>query len=386
MNIRAAAIILYVLFSSVVFVYSVVSPIFNWDVLGYVAVALSSRTENPEVIHRRAYREVQQAVPPATYVLLGPRSSDPYNAVLSKDAAAFVEAVPFYRTRVLYLALVSALHALGLNIVFSTHLVSAVSVMASTWILLAIAWRRVDPEFILCLPFLAVAFGWLEVSRLSTPDGLALLGVLVSGLLYLKRSPLILVVLPLLVLIRTDLVLFAVPLGLCLAAAGRVSKIATAGSLVATIGSYWMVNQWAQHPGWQAVFHHSLVERLVFPLSQPRGLTPGMYFEALWRGLSSILTTPSMLTFTALAVWAAALLAGRGSTGQLRNDQRQDVVLLAVTSAFVVLHFGLFPVTWPRFFVGPYLLCAIIVGSLIARDRGGRQGVGPAPGNVATTR
>jgi hypothetical protein len=53
---------------------------------------------------------------------------------------------------VLYVLLLSLLTGLGLNVVFASHLISAVSVLAATWVLLLMVWDRVELAFVVALP------------------------------------------------------------------------------------------------------------------------------------------------------------------------------------------------------------------------------------------
>jgi len=358
--------LLYLAFSAAVFGYSVLSPIYNWDLLGYVACVGSIRSADANAVHRYAYDEVRKAVPAATLKVLDPPDGAGYNGVLSSDPEAFAEALPFYRTRVLYVALVYGLSRLGMNVIMATHFVSAVSVMVSTWLLFLMVRRRVPQPFLLALPLLALSFGWLDVSRLSTPDGLSMLGILACAALYLRSSRWMLVALPMLTLIRGDLIVFSVPFACLLLILRRFPRSLVLGSLASSIGCYWLIDIWSGHPGWATVFYHTLVSRLVHPLSQPVQLTPSEYLRVVGRGLRSVVSSPSMLTFGAIVTAVAA----RMSDTRLPSDQtrlvRDEAVLATVAVVYVVLHFAVFPVTWERFYVGPYLLGAVALGSLMA--------------------
>jgi hypothetical protein len=363
----------YFVFSAALLVASQIRPLHNFDMLAYVACAKSLEMSDESRLHSFVFGELERAVPRSTFERLTEGTA--FRRTITSDETAFGEHLRFFKIRPIYNGSVYLAHKAGVDIFRASYLVSGVSVFLGIWVLFSICLPRLNLLYMYLIPPLGLGFGLFDIARLSTPDGLAFLGVVLSVYLFLKRSPLLLGLLPLCVAIRTDLVIFAAVFAVCLIAAGTYGRPRTATSLGASVALYAFVNSHYGYPGWAVVFHHTLIERLSHPMSQEAVVTAGDYFRALLRGMKASVGSTRLLVY--LFVAAASLYAIVGSSTSMRKPKtvgRDAFVLTVVPLSYVILHFAAFPDPDFRYFVPHYVVGTVALFMMISkRDGMGRS-------------
>ena len=362
----------YFVFSAAVLTASQIKPRHNFDMLAYVACAKSFEMGDESRLHSFVFSELERAVPGGTFERLTEGTT--FRRTVGSDETAFGEHLRFFKIRPIYNGCVYLAYKAGVDIFRASYLVSGVSVFLGIWVLFLIGLPRLNHIYMYLIPPLGLGFGLFDIARLSTPDGLAFLGVVLSAYLFLRRSRLLLIVLPLCVAIRTDLVIFAAVFAVCLIAAGTYGRLPTAASLGASVALYAFINSHYGYPGWAVVFHHTLIERLSHPMSQEAVVTAGDYFRALLRGIRSLVGSTRLLVY--LFVSAASVYALVKPSRSMIKPRTVGVdvfVLTVVPLSYVILHFAAFPDPDFRYFVPHYIVGTVAFLMMVSnRDALGR--------------
>jgi hypothetical protein len=362
---------------------SLVKPLFNWDVIGYVGSAKSLETADVRSLHQFTYGEVQGSVPSSTFAVIAPApphspvSPEPkpdippsvseYRSAMRADPVAFAEQLPLYHVRFIYVYLVFALYKLGTPIVLATYAVSGVSVCIGIWVLAWMARGRVGTSAAVVLPVLALAFGAITVGRLSTPDGMAFLGFMVCMVLFLNDRWESMILALALIGIRTDLVLFSAPFLLYCAFFSRFRKALSIAAFVMSCGLYLWVKWHYGYPGWSTMFRFAIGEWVPHPLTTPATVTVSQYLKAFFIGMWSGANKPAFLLFLVIVAWAGRLIFQEMKSGTpVQAIARMNVVAaVSLSVIYVLAHFLLFPELQERFFLGPYLVSAVALAALL---------------------
>lgn len=371
-----AAPLLYLFVALYALALCVSRPIHNWDMIGYIAAVKSFETSDPATIHAFTYDSLRRSVSADEYRAL---TTGPFRGAVASSPEALAEQTPFYRIRPLYNGLVYLLHRAGVDIGFATHLLAGLGVALGVLLLYVAARGAVAPPLLFALPPLAMIFGAFEVARLSTPDGLAYLALVLAALLFLRRRFLALYLFaPLCLGLRTDLILFTLPLMLLIAAGARERRrgaLIAAGLSVAVavgIGLVWKA------PGWSTLLHFTFVHSDLNPLSSATGVTVREYADILKEGLKSLLYKKPFLLYLIAAGYSLWLIPPTA----LRSGRAlaSPAAVLALTGmVFAGAHFLLFPVAWIRFFAAPQLLGALALLGLVSErmQNGPTESAGP---------
>lgn len=344
------------------------SPRHNWDLLGYAGVAASWDTTDAAAIHARVYGLARAGLPPGTFAEL---TSDPrdradraYRQAMYLDPQRFVQQLPYYRVRPLYVGLLYALDHAGLGFLRAMVLVSVAAYAGLAAIVLAWLRRHLPlPWAALAALLLALSPPMLEALRNSaSPDPLSAFVLLLGLYLLLERrhAPAGAWVILAAVFVRSDNAILTVMLFAALAAVppAGLSRARLAWFTLGAVASYFAISTAAGHYGWSVLFQHTFVELLTDPARRAVVVGPGQYLHTLVSGLRSVFDS-SAIVFALLGVLACALPAR--PAGAL-----YDRVLL-VLAANVAVRYALFPVFRDRFLLAYYLAAALILAAKASR-------------------
>jgi len=355
-----------VLFIAIFASLAMASPIYEWDLIPYMANALHVVTGTPtEALQTSIYENLKQTIPPDSYAKL---IGSPTRLVLSQDPEAFRQTTAFfYDSRVVYTYINAVFIKLGFNPIFVIYTFSVVCAVISALLLSHLIPVRAPLGLYFVLPFIALSCGLLTVARIATPDSLATLTTIALYFLLIRnRVPLLLILLPLTIFIRSDLIVLT---GLFFAYfffTNRISKIAVVASACATAGMYLLLNYViVDHDAWSSLIGYNFGEKPTHPADYNFTVTLSGYFSYIMKGLVSFSYNPIFFVFCMLAVTGIVQFSSRfffnhGNTKV--SLQHADILFLLVScAAFLGLHFLLFPVTWTRFFAAQYSLVAVVV-------------------------
>lgn len=335
----------------------ILSPEWNFDSVAYVAVAKESPTESIESLHQSAYDTVEAVAEPSAFRRMTRGSR--YRKQLRENADRFETQLPFYRSKIAYIAAVQGLDAIGVNAATATHLVSAASIISLG--VLALLWTGANGIGLglcgaaLCLmmmaPFrLAVGF--------SNPDPLCA-ALLCWGLYAMRtlRRPIVgTVLMTLAVLTRADAWIMVTLLLVWLHASTpqRITRKVAIGAWLATLSGVLTVMAVTAPYGWGVVAKHTFVDKLYRPEEMDQTIALGEYIDALWSGaLGEHHLYPtaiaSFLLITALVI--------RSHGRQWLNAPQ--IQLIAVAWVGAILHFFLFPSLNDRFYLVTYFIVGV---------------------------
>lgn len=370
-TIRVAAFCLYLVFAGAALWLSIYRPFHNWDVVGYVAAAKSFEQSDNAALQTFTYAELRSVLPAELYEdiarekNLGGGRGALYRRTVSTNSAAFAEQLPYYQIRPLYVGLIYLFYKAGVDIEFATHLISGIGVALALLVLYLTAIPRLPIVLACLLPPLAWMFGGFDLARLSTPDGLAFFAVMLIAYWFAQRRiGWLCVTLPIALCVRTDLILFTAPLLLALFATEPKHRRWIALSGATSVLVYMGILTHYHHPGWATLFYFNVIERWIYPLSNPPTLTLHDYFTALADGTLALLGDKIFLAYLALIALAACWLRKRSLTST-------PSILLLAAAAHIVGRFLALPFMWERFFPAPYTISALALFWLIGEARAG---------------
>jgi hypothetical protein len=360
---------LYLAFAGAALWLSIYRPFHNWDVVGYVAAAKSFEQSDTAALQAFTYAELRAVLPAEVYEdiarekNLGAGRGALYRRTVNTNPAAFAEQLPYYKIRPLYVSLIYLFYKAGVDIEFATHLISGIAVALALLVLYLTAIPRLNITLACLLPLLAWMFGVFDLARFSTPDGLAFFAVLlIAYLLSRRRIDWLCLALPVALCVRTDLMLFTAPLLLALFVTERKCRIQIALSGAASLVAYVGILTHYHHPGWATLFYFNVIERCIYPLSNPPTLTLQDYFTALANGTTALLADKAFLAYLALIALAACLLRKPTLTSV-------PAILLLASFVHIVCRFLVLPFMWERFFTAPYTISALALFWLIRDAR-----------------
>jgi hypothetical protein len=321
--------------SPAVFGLALAFPAHNWDMLPYIATALSYLGESGPPLLDRTLADLRATVDAARYVEM---TTDPFRSAVSSDPGSLEQLLPFYQIRPLYVWLVIAVSwATGATLGQATLLVPAGAAAAIMAVSMYLLRRAPWPVFLAAPPLLFVLNLFL-IARLSTPDALAGLLAIVALLAALRAPGVALALLPLLPLARTDFVLLA-PL-VALAIRPAVPLAAAALSVGAAAAIYATINATVGNYGHLTIFNYQLIAGpMPYPAELPISREVADYAQAYLAGAKTLVEDRE-LWLAGVALALAAATPGAASPRAWR--------LVAATMVFVGLHFLAFPAAFDR--------------------------------------
>jgi hypothetical protein len=359
-------VLYYLAFSVGLLAGSQLKPRYNADMVAYIACARSFEIGDESELHSSVFRELKEAVDPATFERL--TKGTPNRIRMTTDATAFREQLAFFKIRPVYNLCIHALSKAGVSIVKASHLVSGLAVFLGIWLLFLIGRPRLGYLFMYLVPPLGLAFGLLDIASLSTPDGLAFLAVVLSVYLFLKRHWLLLALLPACVAVRTDLMIFSSMFAAYLLIFGTHRRLWTAASLASSAFLYVFINRYFGNPGWAVTFYYTLIERVSHPITAGVELTAADYANALLRGTLSLAGDKPFVVYFCVAVASLSLMVkaqAKKGTGWLFEKDISVLVMLPLL--YFVIHFAFFPDIDNRYFVPQYLIGAVALFWIVSR-------------------
>ncbi len=354
-------------------------PELEWDMLAYMALAVSWESDDPVEIHRRTYETAERELDSQSFRKL---TRSGVRRARYENPGVLYEHLAFYRSRVLYTLPVYLLHRAGAPLSDATWWMS-LAAWAGTAVLILLWCERHLPLW-LAVP---VALGFahapplLEVARQSTPDALFVAAVTsaVFALVELRSLRVAAGILLASLLVRGDAILFIFFLVGALVvlgpAAARLRLAPAAAALAAATAIYATASLSSGYYGWWPLFTIGFLGKHAHPSSIPT--TPDLvaYAEVL---VSQVAATTGSILF----VYGALALLGLAYAHRYRRDSITAARCAAVMLAFLVsyaVRYLLFPALWERFFVPFSVLVPLLLITLVAGERRpGDSDQGPA--------
>lgn len=324
------------LFSVPIFFYSINNPFYNWDTVGYVASVISFEENDYEKIQRETYGDIKSYFPPEKYEQI--KSGSDYRETVYSDPRALSQQVPFYKIRYFYLKFLSVVSGFTESISEATVYTSAIFCFL---ISLATAWYFARLGFLYYLfPFILLPIRFISLSRVSTPDAMASFFAFIAVMLYQDKKTLSLFILSFLPLIRTDFIILAFVMFLV--------RIYKGGKwweylfFAASFAVYMWVNKYAGNYGHLTIFNFTLIPNDLRPYPEQMPISTDVkdYFEAYLSGAYSFFSRGDSLIFIASVLLVLVDL--------LKREIKFSTLGLIIGSAFLAVHFSLFPAAFQR--------------------------------------
>lgn len=357
-------IIMYFIVAIYTLILCIYKPIYDWDMIMYIASAKSYEESNIKTLHTFTYKTLQDTLPESIYsdLIQGECTFEEiqkgFRRTIYTDLTTFKEFFPFYQIRPLYTGAIYILYKAGINIAFATHILPGMAVAVALIFLYLLSVSFIDGPLIYTVPFLPLIFDVVKLAERTNPDGLAFLSIIVSTYFYLKRRDLTLICfLPILISIRTDLVLFTIPLLLFMFITEKPLRGKIVLSISMNIFIYFLIVLYWENPGWSTIFYITLIHILTHPLSAPPTLTFYHYIHALIVGISKLPSNTLFMLYSLISAYSFWIIANRIKTqSSFHVLYSREVALSSVCFIFILSHFLLFPVAWNRFFAAPYVV------------------------------
>lgn len=343
---RMPWVVVTVIMALVVLGLGLKKPSHNWDMIGYVAVALSAEGYQGAALNQATYDSVRHEVDATTFDQL---IQGDYRDTVYRDPASLAQQLPFYRIRVVYIWSIRIAHAMGLNYAKATYVVSGVFAALAV-VLLALIGYELGAS-VAAVPFVVLICGFIDAAGLSTPDALACFFSLLTIYMLIRRSMLVFVLAALLPLVRTDLLLLSL-LVLGHAVIFGQRKYAIASMLVACV-VYALIARMTAAYGWLTLFNTSLILKTAYPATLVPSHVIGDYLRPYAAFAYDFVTRPDFVIYGL----ATCFLLTNGIWR--RVDRRLLSAVFVIPMAFFVLHAMLFPAITYRFFVAAASLVAI---------------------------
>lgn len=326
----------------------VATPLYNWDLINYVASAYAWEGLTGRPLSDRVYGDVAAEVGPNVF---GALTQGDYRATVHGDPEALRQQMPIVRIRVVYLGLMRLLHAAGATYPQATYLVSAAAASAAV-LVLGLICRSLGLSLFV-VPLVVVSCGYVRLARLSTPDAITCLATLLMVWLVLTRRPAAHAVAAVLPLVRTDFVL----LSMLAAAYGWLDgrRTTAVASAFVAVSLYLGLDTMNGGYGWRTLVNVTFIGGAhPYPKTMPLATGVRPYVDAYLRGAWSILRHPHVFIYGAAVgvLWP---------TARRRTLPREQLAILVIMMAFVASHWVLFPVYGERFFSAPASAVLLVV-------------------------
>lgn len=271
----------------------------NWDMVAYVGSAISWQERDPVALHRAMLADVRQAVSDRGYREIAVEN------LLSNAPERFVQHLPFYANKPLYIGLVWVIHEAGLTDTYSAATWTTAALSMAGIAVLLLMWR---PERVNCSVWLLLlaAFCWFgnhpfsALARFSTPDASGTLALLAAFFCWLKRHrPYWGMAFALsAILIRPEAVILVIMCAASFLLAGSdapLSRRQSIGMALSALVIYGGLQLLSGAYGYEKYFYYTFVHRTPEPAFAAAQTTFADYRQALLTGVRGIATDSRLI-------------------------------------------------------------------------------------------
>ncbi len=350
---------LYSLFLISSCLYSFEKPLYNWDMLAYMAIVEGAENSDPVVIHNKVYDEARRHVPADAYARLVD-TLHPVRKQMLTDAAAFNKQLVYYTVKPLYTGLVYVFYKAGISLTAATVLPSVIAYFFTGVLLFYWLAKYLNMyAAILCSIFIMLMPALFNSAKLSTPDCLSSFLLFTAMYFILERRKIFPVFLFLLLSIfaRVDNIVACFLVVTLLAITTnwgiKISKKQYALMAAAFVAVYFTISYSCIKYGWNILFYPSFAQHL--------GTHPGSGFSitgCVRFALSQLITG---LYFSNLIIYllllAFVFINTTSKPSKLNFDQSLAITIFLI----IVVRFMLLPEIDDRFNAGWYLTTIMLL-------------------------
>jgi len=355
-------------------------PHYNWDITGYTASIYHMIGFRGEELSRKTYSDLKGSMPDEAFEKI--ISSNEYMSSVYADPVSLEQQIPFYKIRVVYLNLAKFFgENLFNNYSEAMYFLGALFAgFASIVAGLILIHFKISNLFL--FPGLFVS-GFVNLSRLSTPDSLAAFITLILFYCSFKIADLktknsthrnkiflyatMILILSFLPSIRTDFIILSF---LFLIFFLNNRKIYLGIYILISLIIYGLVNFYAENYGYLTIFNFTLIDITPYPANKILSTNPMDYLNAYFTGALSLINSRFILVIFFYLIFQYFFLRGYFLYKQGFNfDQKESnyLILFAIAFIFISLHFVLFPAVNIRNY-SPFIFLIFTSTILSAKD------------------
>jgi hypothetical protein len=348
--------------------FALAHPLYTWDIVPYVAAAMSAQISDPIALHSATYQILQSTLSEAEFTGL---ISGPYAADLSQNPEHFASQLNMYYVKPLYVAVLQGAALLGANPITAIRGVSLLSGLLVCCLIFH--WLKSVTSFktaaILVILFSLTA-RLIDLSRVPTPDNFSALIILLGVYLLLVKQWLVpaVIILAASILVRTNNMVFV---GLwnrysqCRDFKDSQFRLAALG-LIVSISFYLVTNTLFDYQWWR-LFYHTFVESQVNIDAFAISFSFSTYFSVLKAALQQLLAPGAFIASALLAFLLILIITTRKTVVEIlarfikpsMNINLEQVTLLCLPVFFTVLILFPLAASWDRFLTAYYALILI---------------------------
>ncbi len=330
-------------------------PLLNWDSLAYVGAMERWAGVEPREAHRSAYDQLREKFGDQKYRAI---ANGDYRRAMALSHGLFEQELRFYTVRPLYILSAMVLDPLtgsGFTALLWVSLVSGLALALMTFLLVR---RFAGPAWTPLVPLLFLAVGAIVPVRVMTPDTMAAAASMACFMALLYGKPRLALILAVVMIgCRTDLVALALLVCALIAVTHRPLRMAAGFAALVAFGTYGVIHEVFDYPGWQAVYYVAFIELL--PVAEAERVTLAMsdIIRVTATQLTAIPTKQSMVYAALILLLGVAAAWPFRKTGETRM-----LGLLALTgAAYIAARLVIFPMLHDRFFLAEYLLFGVLL-------------------------
>jgi hypothetical protein len=350
----------YVLCITVVAIYCLKRPLYNWDMLPYSALILKMDGYDAKKAVAYTYESARQNVPSGPYHLLTD-STNAYRYNLANDPEAFNEQLPFYVVKPLYTSLAYLAYKAGFSLPQATLVPSFISYLLMGFLFFhwLSSYLRFSISFFVSL-LIMISSPLIEVAKLSTPDCLSALLLFGSFYFIIEKPslPLTLVCLCLSVFARMDNVISCLLLITAIYLSRNWDRELSLRIFLLIIGlfifCYTMVGLIAWQYGWSIFFYNDFANHLHPTYGSMSDFGFKDYFRLMYEHMMSAINRSYFTIFMALHV----LNIGRSF---LSKKLSFDKLFALLIPTILFIRLILYPDISDRFYIAYYLVIVVLL-------------------------
>jgi hypothetical protein len=342
--------------------YAFKKPLYNWDMIAYMAITVGYDHPDPNYIHDTVYNIVKQQLPGPVFSQLTDGGIE-YRKRMAGKSDEFYRQMPFYSVKPLYTGLIYIFYKTGIPLIQATVLPSLMGYLLIG--LLLISWIKRYLELPIAMAFcLLIMFSapmW-EIARSSTPDCLSTF-LLLSALyciLEIKSLLLAFIWMILSIMGRLDNVItafFIISLITFSKKSGFKIPVNKYFLMLLTIAICCLCVVWNTHRfGWSVLYYPTFLKSLNSSYTFQPQFHLGSYMALAISQIMTGLFFSHLILFMALAVLA---FKGKSSISFRNLDFEQ--MFLCTLIVIVFARFILQPVVSDRLYSAFYLAILILM-------------------------
>ncbi len=330
-------------------------PLYNWDIIPYMASVKSIENNDFHVISKDIYTELESKVGSDYFQELV--SGSEYRQSIHDNPEALKEQLAYYDSKAIYNYINYIFYKVGFELSTATIVINYICyflIGITLYLFLSIYLNNIISSALTIGVMMSEQV--IQLARYSTPDALSTLVILLIVFLIQKGKSLNLIhiLLGVSILIRPDNILFVFMISAYLFLIQRSNWKELLVVDVILLLIYVISGQLFNHSGWSTLYYHAFIERIIYPISAPKYIDFDMYLSTLSKLRLDLYSY--LLILVGLAI---QLISNFISKIRWSNEER----LLYMIVGLMIVKALIFPINEERFFIGLDLIVLALISN-----------------------